>query len=69
MTFLTTYIIPLVCIDLTKIRYVIVLVVLLVLIGFIFVRMDLYCGNPTLLLWDIDCIVLRLRAWMLLTEL
>ena len=50
LTFLTTYIIPLICIDLTKIRYVIVLVIILVLIGFIFVRMDLYCGNPTLAL-------------------
>ena len=50
LTFLTTYIIPLICIDLTKIRYVLVLVVLLVLIGFIFIRMDLYCGNPTLAL-------------------
>jgi hypothetical protein len=48
LTFLTTYIIPLVCIDLTEVRYVIVLVVLLVLIGFIFIKMDLYCGNPTL---------------------
>lgn len=50
LTFLTTYIIPLICIDLTKIRYVFVLSVLLVLIGFIFIRMDLYCGNPTLAL-------------------
>lgn len=50
LTFLTTYIIPLICIDLTKIRYVFVLAVLLVLIGFIFIRMDLYCGNPTLAL-------------------
>lgn len=50
LTFLTTYIIPLVCIDLTEVRYVIVLVVLLVLIGSIFVKMDLYCGNPTLAL-------------------
>ena len=50
LTFLTTYIIPLICIDLTKIRYVLVLVVLLVIIGFIFIRMDLYCGNPTLAL-------------------
>ena len=40
LTFLTTYIIPLICIDLTKIRYVFVLAVLLVLIGFIFIRMD-----------------------------
>lgn len=42
LTFLTTYIIPLICIDLTKIRYVFVLAVLLVLIGFIFIRMDEY---------------------------
>lgn len=69
LTFLTTYIIPLICIDLTKIRYVFVLAVLLVLIGFIFIRMDLYCGNPTLALMDIDCIAQRLEAWMLLMEL
>ena len=48
LTFLTTYIIPLIGIDLTKIRYVVVLFVLLILIGFIFIRMDLFCGNPTL---------------------
>lgn len=50
LTFLTTYIIPLICIDLTQIRYVLVLAVLLVLIGIVFVRMDLYYGNPTLAL-------------------
>lgn len=50
LTFLTTYIIPLICIDLEKIRYVIVLGILLVIIGSIFVRMDLYLGNPTLAL-------------------
>lgn len=50
LTFLTTYIIPLICIDLTKVRNVIVLGVLLALIGFIFIRMDLYYGNPTLAL-------------------
>ena len=50
LTFLTAYIIPLIGIDLTKVRYVIVLGVLLVLIGFIFIRMDLYYGNPTLAL-------------------
>ncbi len=50
LTFLTTYIIPLICIDLTKVRYVLVLTVLLLIIGFIFVRMDLYYGNPTLAL-------------------
>lgn len=50
LTFLTTYIIPLICIDLDKIRYVIVLGILLVIIGSIFVKMDLYLGNPTLAL-------------------
>lgn len=50
LTFLTTYIIPLICIDLTKVRYVLVLIVLLLIIGSIFVRMDLYYGNPTLAL-------------------
>ena len=50
LTFLTTYIIPLICIDLSAIRYAFVLLLLLVLIGYIFVRMDLYYGNPTLAL-------------------
>lgn len=50
LTFLTTYIIPLICIDLDKIRYVIVLGILLVIIGSVFVKMDLYLGNPTLAL-------------------
>ena len=50
LTFLTTYIIPLICIDLDKIRYVIVLGILLLIIGSIFVKMDLYLGNPTLAL-------------------
>lgn len=50
LTFLTTYIIPLICIDLSNLRYVIVLGVLLILIGTIFVKMDLYYGNPTLAL-------------------
>ncbi len=50
LTFLTTYIIPLICIDLSNLRYVLVLIVLLFIIGYIFVRMDLYYGNPTLAL-------------------
>lgn len=50
LAFLTTYIIPLVCIDLSNIRYVIVLAVLLVIMGFLFVRMNLYYGNPILAL-------------------
>lgn len=50
LTFLTTYIIPLICIDLSEIRSICVLVVLLILIGFIFAKMNLYYGNPTLAL-------------------
>lgn len=50
LTFLTTYIIPLICMDLTKVRYVLVLFILLLIIGLIFIKMDLYCGNPTLAL-------------------
>lgn len=50
MTFMTTYIIPLICIDLSSVRYVIVLVILLVVSGFIFVKMDLYYANPILAL-------------------
>lgn len=48
LTFLTTYIIPLVCIDLENIRYIVVLIILLVIIGVIFIRSDFYLGNPTL---------------------
>lgn len=50
LTFLTTYIIPLICIDFENIRYVIVLIILLTIIGVIFVKIDLYYGNPTLAL-------------------
>lgn len=50
LTFLTTYIIPLVCIDLSKPRYILILVLLLIIIGFIFIKMDFYLGNPTLAL-------------------
>lgn len=50
LTFLTTYIIPLVCIDMDNIRYIIVLFLLLIIIGVIFVKSDFYLGNPTLAL-------------------
>lgn len=52
LTFLTTYIIPLVCINLDEIRYVFVLFILLIIIGIIFVRSDFYLGNPTLALMN-----------------
>lgn len=48
LTFLTTYIIPLVCIDLTKERYVVVMIVLLAVIGVIYVKTDKFYANPSL---------------------
>ena len=50
LTFLTTYIIPLISFSLSEVRFVIVLAILLIVIGCIFVKMDLYYGNPTLAL-------------------
>lgn len=60
LTFLTTYIIPLICIDLKNIRYIVILGILLILIGSIFVKMDLYYGNPTLALMGIGYTVQKL---------
>lgn len=48
LTFLVTYIIPLVCFDLKEPRYTIVLITLLILMGFYYVRTDLFYNNPTL---------------------
>lgn len=48
LTFLTTYIIPLICIDITKPQYFIVFSLLLIIIGFIYVKTDLFYANPTL---------------------
>ena len=48
LTFLTTYIIPLVCFNFDSIRYEIVLAILLVVIGVIYIRTDLFYANPTL---------------------
>jgi hypothetical protein len=48
LTFLTTYIIPLVCFNFESIRYEIVLLILLVVIGTIYIRTDLFYANPTL---------------------
>lgn len=48
LTFLTTYIIPLICFDLTSTRYVSVLGFLLVVIGIIYVKTDKFYANPTL---------------------
>jgi len=48
LTFLTTYIIPLVCFQFEEIRYIIVFIILLIVIGLIYIRTDLFFANPTL---------------------
>ncbi|ATX79133.1 hypothetical protein Ga0123461_0707 [Mariprofundus aestuarium] len=48
LTFLTTYIIPLICFNLTSTRYLIALGVLLFVIGIIYVKTDKFYANPTL---------------------
>lgn len=48
LTFLTTYIVPLVCFNFDSLRYQIVLLVLLLVIGVIYIRTDLFYANPTL---------------------
>ena len=48
LTFITTYIIPLICFNFDNIRYKIVFLILLLIIGVIFVKMDLYLANPIL---------------------
>jgi hypothetical protein len=48
LTFLTTYIIPLICFNLTSARYVFALVFLLIVIGIIYVKTDKFYANPTL---------------------
>lgn len=50
LTFLTTYIIPLVCINLDSNRYKFVLIILIVVIGAIYVKTNLFYANPTLAL-------------------
>jgi hypothetical protein len=48
LTFLTTYIIPLICFNLTSARYVFALIFLLIVIGIIYVKTDKFYANPTL---------------------
>lgn len=48
LTFLSTYIIPLIAFDLGKPRYFIVLIILLLAIGIIYLKTNLYYSNPTL---------------------
>lgn len=48
LTFLTTYIIPFICFDLDDKRNTIIFVFLLVIIGVIYVKTNLFYSNPTL---------------------
>lgn len=50
LTFLTTYIIPLICFDLSKTKYVLILFILLIIIGAIYIKTDMFYANPTLAL-------------------
>lgn len=51
LTFLATYIIPLITFDLNNNRFVIILLLLLIIIGAIFVKTDKFHVNPTLSLF------------------
>jgi hypothetical protein len=48
LTFLTTYIIPLVCFQFENFRYIITFIIILFVIGLIYIRTDLFYANPTL---------------------
>lgn len=48
LTFLATYIIPLISIDLSDSRYLLVLTIVLITIGIIYVKTDKFYANPTL---------------------
>lgn len=50
LTFLTTYIIPLVCFKFESLRYIVVFVILLFVIGCIYIRTDIFYANPSLAL-------------------
>ncbi len=50
LTFLATYIIPLICFNLESVRYLIVLVLLLITMGIIYIKTDLFYANPSLAL-------------------
>ena len=50
LTFLTTYILPLIAFNLSEIRFVIMFLLLIFVIGFIYVKTDMFYANPTLAL-------------------
>lgn len=50
LTFLSTYIIPLIAFDLEQFKYALVLLILLIAIGAIYVKTDMFHANPSLAL-------------------
>lgn len=50
LTFLTTYIIPLVCFNFVEFRYQLVLLIIMIVICSIYIKTDLFYANPTLAL-------------------
>jgi hypothetical protein len=50
LTFIATYIIPLIAFDLSKTRFVIVLTLILIIIGIIYVKTNIFYANPSLAL-------------------
>jgi hypothetical protein len=50
LSFLATYILPLVFVDFSSKRQVVILILLLIAIGFMYVKTDMFLSNPTLAL-------------------
>lgn len=50
LTFLTTYIIPLICFNFNSLRYLIVLFLLLIIIGMMYIKTNMFYANPSLAL-------------------
>lgn len=50
LAFLATYIIPLICFNFDNTRYIIVLFLVLIIIGAIYIKTNIYYANPTLAL-------------------
>lgn len=50
LTFLTTYILPLIAFNLTEFRFILMFLLLIFVIGCIYVKTDLFYANPTLAL-------------------
>ncbi|MDI3360077.1 anti-phage protein KwaA [Lelliottia sp. V89_10] len=50
LTFLATYVIPLITFDFEKTKYIIVLAMLLIVMGIIYIKTDLFYANPSLAL-------------------